>query len=88
MKIEDVRTTGRFEKQYQKLPKIIKESAKEKESILRANPFDPRLDTHKLHGREKEIWAFSINRSYRIKFIFINNATVLFIEIGTHKIYK
>ncbi len=88
MRIEEIRTSPRFEKQYKKLPKKIKELAKERESIFRANSFDARLDTHKLHGEERGAWSFSINRSYRIKFIFLGKNKVLFLEVGTHNIYK
>ena len=88
MRIEEIRTSPQFEKQYKKLPKRIKELAKGRGVIFRANLFDSRLETHKLHGMEKDIWSFSINRSYRIKFIFLGGNKVLFLEIGTHNIYK
>jgi plasmid maintenance system killer protein len=41
-----------------------------------------------LIGREKEAWAFWINYAYRIKFLFLNDEEVLFLDIGTHEIYK
>lgn len=88
MKIKEIRISSLFEKHYKKLPKEIKERAKEKEKIFRENPFDPRLKTHKLHGKEKEVWAFWVNPIYRIKFIFLSDEEVLFLDIGTHKIYK
>ena len=44
--------------------------------------------THKLSGKEKEVWAFWVNFRYRIKFLFLNNGEVLFLDIGTHDIYK
>lgn len=83
-----IHLSSKFEKNYQKLPKRIKEKAKEKESIFRRNAFDPRLRIHKLSGKDKECWAFWINRSYRIKFIFLPNREVLFLDIGLHDIYK
>lgn len=83
-----VKVSNRFEKSYSKLPKEVKELAKKKEFIFRDNPFDPRLDTHKLHGKDKDIWSFSITGKYRIKFIFISESDVLFLEVGTHDIYK
>ena len=55
--------------------------------LFRANPFDPILRTHKLHGKEKEAWAFWIDYTYRIKFIFLNDDVALFLDIGTHEIY-
>ncbi|MEK7576763.1 MAG: type II toxin-antitoxin system mRNA interferase toxin, RelE/StbE family [Patescibacteria group bacterium] len=88
MTVEKIRVSKLFEKQYKKLPAQIKELAKQKEFVFRANPFDSRLGIHKLHGKEKELWAFWINRSYRIKFAFLEKGRVLFLEIGTHEIYK
>jgi len=87
MEIKEIKVSPLFEKQYKKLPRKIKEKAKEKERIFRENPFFLNLRTHKLHGEEKECWAFWINRSYRIKFIFLTDKKVLFLEIGTHDIY-
>lgn len=87
MAIREIQISSKFERQYKKLPERIKQVAKEKESIFRKNPFDSRLDTHKLHGKEKEAWAFSITKSYRIKFIFLRKGSVLFLEVGTHNIY-
>jgi len=83
-----IRVHRKFEKQYKKLPKEVKDVAKQKESIFRANPFDPRLNTHKLSGEEKDTWAFWVNYSYRIKFVSLSEREVLFLEIGTHDIYK
>jgi len=86
--IGEIRVSPKFERQYKKLSKEIKELAKEKEAIFRINPFDPRLDNHKLHGKDKTAWAFSVTNSYRIKFLFLPGRRVLFLEIGTHDIYK
>ncbi|MCX6789711.1 MAG: type II toxin-antitoxin system mRNA interferase toxin, RelE/StbE family [Candidatus Gribaldobacteria bacterium] len=83
-----IRVSPKFEKQYKRLPKKIKEQAKEKEGIFRVYPFDPSLKTHKLSGKDSGCWAFWINYSYRIKFIFINQSEVLFLEVGLHNIYN
>lgn len=87
-KIREVKYSTKFLKHVVLLPKEIVERAKNKERVFRANAFDPRLHTHKLHGEEKDAWAFWINYTYRIKFIFIGEETVLFLDIGTHTIYK
>lgn len=84
----EISVTPRFRKSYKKLPGEIKEKAKIKESIFRKNPFDKRLKTHKLSGKEKESWAFWVDYSYRIKFIFLTKNEVLFLDIGTHDFYK
>jgi mRNA-degrading endonuclease YafQ of YafQ-DinJ toxin-antitoxin module len=88
MEIREIKISPLFERHYRKLPKEIKERAKRKEKIFRKNPFDPRLKTHKLHGKEKECWAFWIDYKYRIKFIFLSDEEVLFLDIGPHDIYK
>lgn len=77
-----------FLKQLSHLSRNLIELAQQKEIVFKVNPFDPRLNTHKLHGKDKDAWAFSINRSHRIKFIFIDSLTVLFLEVGTHDIYS
>jgi addiction module RelE/StbE family toxin len=87
MKIKEIKISPCFEKHYKKLPVNIKKIAKQKEKIFRFNPFDARLRTHKLFGKYKDCWAFDINRVYRIKFIFLNDEEVLFLDVGTHKIY-
>lgn len=88
MEIKNIFTHPRFDKNYKRLPKELKERAKSKEKIFRKDPFDPRLKTHKLSGKEKECWAFWIDYHYRIKFIFLDGDEVLFLDIGTHEIYK
>lgn len=59
-----------------------------KEALFKGSPFHPSLETHKLHGKEKGTWAFSIDRKYRIKFIFLENNAVLFLDIGDHSLYS
>lgn len=88
MAIKEIKVSPLFEKHYRKIPSRIKEKSKEKEKIFRENTFHPILKTHKLSGKEKEVWAFWINHSYRIKFIFLGDEKVLFLDIGTHDIYK
>ena len=60
-----------------------------KEILFRLDPFHPALKTHRLHGKEKDAWAFSITQKYRIKFIFLSDTVVLFLDIGTHdEVYR
>jgi len=48
------------------------------------DPFDTGLKTHKLTGKLKELWAFSVAYDCRVVFIFLNEKTVLLVDIGTH----
>lgn len=74
----------KFKRRYKKLPKEIKTKAEKQERIFRTNPFEPCLGTHKLHGRDREYWAYSVDRHYRIKFIFLDDNRVLYLDVGTH----
>ncbi len=84
----NVNYSRKFLKEMLKLPSRVVEQAKEKEKVFRLHPFDPSLKTHKLSGKDEGCWAFWINYSYRIKFIFINQSDVLFLEVGLHNIYN
>ncbi len=87
-KINKVTYSRQFLKHVSKLPGRIINEAQNKEIIFKENAFDQRLKTHKLHGKDKDCWGFWITHSYRIKFIFLNDEEVLFLDIGTHDIYK
>lgn len=80
--------TNKFISSYKKLPEAIKVESETKEKLFKKDPFEPSLKTHKLTGRLKGYWAFSINNKYRIIFDFIKNNEVVFHKAGTHNIYR
>lgn len=86
--IRNIEYSNKFLKSLKKLPEKILSKAEEKEKIFKEKPYDIRLRTHKLSGKDKNCWAFWINGSYRIKFVFLSEREVLFLDIGTHEIYK
>jgi mRNA-degrading endonuclease YafQ of YafQ-DinJ toxin-antitoxin module len=88
MRIKNIRVTTLFEKRYRRLPKRVKDEATRRELVFREDPFHATLRTHKLHGADKEAYAFWISYSYRIKFIFLDEESVLFLDVGTHDIYS
>lgn len=49
------------------------------------NPFDQTLRTHKLSGRLKDLWSFSIEYDLRVVFSFLEDDRALFVDIGTHE---
>ena len=73
---------------FKKLPNQLKLKAIEKERIFRSNYFDSRLKTHKLSGKLKGRWAFSIDFQTRIIFSMVNPELFYFHSIGRHDIYK
>ncbi|OGD42226.1 hypothetical protein A2567_00095 [Candidatus Azambacteria bacterium RIFOXYD1_FULL_42_11] len=76
-----------FSRSFWRLPKDIRQKTKERVRIFKENPFHPLLDTHKLHGKLKEQWSFCVKGQYRIIFIF-DDSDAIFLDIGTHNIYK
>jgi mRNA-degrading endonuclease YafQ of YafQ-DinJ toxin-antitoxin module len=77
-----------FQKSFKKLPKEIQLIAIKRDKIFRTNPYSPQLKTHKLKGKLSNLWSYSIKYSYRIVLEFIDEETVIYQDIGTHKIYK
>lgn len=79
--------SSKFKREYKKLPKPVKVLAEVKEQVFREDPFDTRLDTHKLHGRLREFWSFSVDNRFRIIFEFAKEDVVWFHSVGDHSIY-
>ncbi|MBI3638448.1 type II toxin-antitoxin system mRNA interferase toxin, RelE/StbE family [Candidatus Wolfebacteria bacterium] len=78
----------KFIREYKKLPKEIKLLAENKEKVFRKNPFAAALGAHKLRGRLKNFWSFSIDLKHRIIFEFGGSDIVYFHSVGDHSIYE
>jgi len=55
----------------------------EKVDIFLSDPFDQRLRTHKLSGKLKNLWSFSVAYDFRVIFHF-EGEQAIFIDIGSH----
>jgi len=88
MKITSIELSSRYKKSFRRLHPRIQRKAILKIKVFRENPFNPQLRTHPLSGKEKECWAFWVDYRYRIKFIFLSDEEVLFLDIGLHDIYR
>lgn len=76
-----------FVRQYKKLEPNLQNEVGEKISLFQKDAFHPFLKTHKLKGRLKDRWSFSVNYQYRIVFIYLSNKEVAFLAVGDHSIY-
>jgi addiction module RelE/StbE family toxin len=56
----------------------------EKVKLFIENPFDKRLRTHKLSGKLKDLWSFSVRYDIRVVFYFEDRRKCVFVDIGTH----
>lgn len=88
MSIRTILPTTQFKKSFRRLPRDIQKKTAEREKIFIANPFDPRLDTHKTKGRLKGLWSYSVDFRYRVLFRFIDEESVIYHNIGDHSIYE
>jgi|TARA_Y100000031_G_scaffold77498_1_gene85381 mRNA-degrading endonuclease YafQ of YafQ-DinJ toxin-antitoxin module len=88
MEIRRIRYSTHFQRAFKKLPPDLKPQIREREVLFKNNCFDPRLDTHKLTGKLKNFWSFSITYKHRILFAFEGEGEVGFIDVGDHSIYR
>jgi addiction module RelE/StbE family toxin len=54
--------------------------------IFISDPFNTKLKAHKLSGKLKGLWSFSIEQDIRVIFYFTKEKPkkVVFVDIGTH----
>jgi len=80
--------SSQFRKSFKKLPRAVQKKAERRDEMFRESPFIPILETHKLGGKLKDYWAYSVDEHYRVLFRFEKGNKVLYFDIGTHEIYK
>jgi len=56
-----------------------------KVELFISDPFSKSLRTHKLSGKLKYLWSFSVEFDLRIIFYFEKANKCVFIDIGTHE---
>jgi len=85
----EIEYSSHFNRAYAKLEVALQQKAERAEQLFRENPFHPRLNTHKLRGKLKMFWSFSIDYHNRIAFNFVKGKhKVVFLDVGDHDIYK
>ena len=79
-----------FQRSYKRLDRRIQLLADEKIAIFGRDAFDPRLHTHQLHGKLKNVWSFSVDARHRVLFIFLDDPrdSAAFVDIGSHGLYS
>ena len=84
----EIAFSSSFKKAFKKKIKRNKELEKlfwEKLKILIENPFTPQLKTHKLSGKLRNLWSFSLEYDLRVLFFFAEENKVVLVDIGTHE---
>lgn len=77
-----------FVKRFKKLEFSLQEEAYEKIELFKNTDNHQQLKVHKLKGKLKDFYSFSVNYKYRIVFRFIAEDLVDFLDIGDHSIYN
>ncbi len=80
--------TPQFVRMFRKLESALQEEAIEKIELFEKNPNQSQLKTHKLKGRLKNRYSFSVNYQTRIIYIPLSKGEVAFLAIGDHDVYK
>ena len=91
--MRDLLWSSSFSRAFRKLGKRrpeLKEKIRSTLTRLTADPFDPSLRTHKLHGELSGAWACSVEYDIRIVFDFVSQPessepAILLVDIGTHE---
>ena len=86
-----VQRTRRFEKMFAKLTQKLQQKFIHQLECFLEDEFHPRLDTHRLKGKQKNEWSFSLSEDYRAIYTKqIKNGNTLivftFIRVGTHNV--
>ena len=77
-----------FVRSFKKLDERLKEEILEKIEMFKSVSNHKILKVHKLNGRYKNCYSFSVNYSYRIIFQYEVEEKVAILAIGDHDIYK
>ncbi|WP_072620791.1 type II toxin-antitoxin system YafQ family toxin [Spirulina major] len=56
----------------------------QKLEIFTSDPYDPRLRTHKLSGKLKDLWSFTVDYDVRVLFYLTEDDKAIFVDFGSH----
>jgi mRNA-degrading endonuclease YafQ of YafQ-DinJ toxin-antitoxin module len=85
----DVLYTQPFIKEFNSLEKDLQDEVYEKIESFKDGRNHPQLKVHKLKGRLKNKYSFSVNYKIRIVFEYtLSKKEVALLSIGDHNVYK
>jgi mRNA-degrading endonuclease YafQ of YafQ-DinJ toxin-antitoxin module len=77
-----------FIREFKKLPKELQEEALERIDLFKDKKEHKKLKVHKLRGKLKNFYSFSVTYSHRIVFEYEDKKTAVFLAVGDHDVYK
>ena len=79
--------TPQFQRMFKKLEPKLQEEAREKISLFTDSTHHQKLKVHKLQGRLKGRYSFSVNYKTRIVYVYEDQTSVVLVAIGSHDVY-
>jgi mRNA-degrading endonuclease YafQ of YafQ-DinJ toxin-antitoxin module len=76
-----------FVRQFDKLTSTLQEEVLEKNALFRDLENHQALKVHKLHGKLKHYYAFSVNYAVRIVFYYETSNEIVLLAVGNHEVY-
>jgi len=83
-----IKFTAPFLRQLRKLDPDLQEEVAEKVELFELDPNYLSLKVHKLKGRLKDRWSFSVNYKTRIVFQYTSSEEVVLLAVGNHHVYR
>jgi addiction module RelE/StbE family toxin len=77
-----------FIKAFDDLEEALQNEIIEKIELLKSEKNHKQLKVHKLHGKFKDKYSFSVNYRYRIVFMYESKNEIVLMAVGDHEIYK
>ena len=82
-----IKYSRKFEKQYKKASKKVKQAFEKRLKLFLKNPFEPILHNHQLSGELKKYRSINITGDWRV--FYSENEFIIFKGFGTHsQLYK
>ncbi|MCR4313764.1 MAG: type II toxin-antitoxin system RelE/ParE family toxin [Candidatus Uhrbacteria bacterium] len=79
--------TSHFKRGAKRLPVSLRPVIEERLELFQEDPFAPTLKTHKLEGKLRDYWSFSVDYRYRVIFSFEGKSKILLHSVGDHSMY-
>lgn len=78
----------RFVRQFKHLPKGLQEEAIARIELFKDSKNHSLIKVHKLHGKLKKFYGFSVDFRNRIVFDYVSENEAVLLTIGDHDIYN
>jgi addiction module RelE/StbE family toxin len=83
-----IRYKPTFVRAYKKMPKALKLEVKEKITLFQNPANHYRLRVHKLKGKLKGFYSFSVTHAHRVVFQYEAPDIAVLIAVGDHDVYQ